>query len=293
MGAGIAQAVAAAGFPVVLKDVDPAAVERALTAARAGLARNRRLTPDELAVKCEMLSGTTAYDPFAGVDIAIEAVPEELDLKSRVFRELRAAAPAALLATNTSALSVTAMGADVGLHFFHPAAVMKLVEVIPAARTPADTLETATAFVESIHKVPIRVKECPGFLVNRILGAYLHEAIRMVEEGASPQSVDAACVDYGFPIGPLQLADASGIAVCHHAGRAMGRESKFLERLHREKRGFYPCEPGPAVSWERPVAALKAEARRCLADGVAPAADIGRAMQLGTGYPLEKRGPLC
>ena len=235
MGSGIAQVISFGGLPVVLKDVSRALVDRGLAGAR-GVYETRvkkgKMTPEDLEKKMSLISGTISVDDFSDVDIVIEAVPEKLDLKSKIFAELNAVCPqTTIFATNTSALSVTAMAAAsgrpdrvVGLHFFYPAPVMKLVEVIPALQTAPDVVDASIAFVEGLRKLPVRVKECAGFLVNRLLMPYLAEAARMVEErAAAPEQIDRACVEFGMPMGPFFLADTLGLDICARTAEVMAR----------------------------------------------------------------------
>ncbi|MBC7339748.1 MAG: 3-hydroxyacyl-CoA dehydrogenase family protein [Firmicutes bacterium] len=226
MGAEIAQVISWSGLPVVLKDVDQAMLDRGMERIR-GIYQRRvdrgRMTRDEMEQKMALITPTLTYDGFGDVDLVVEAVPEKMDLKKRVFAELDRATPStAILASNTSALSITEMAAAtsrpqrvVGLHFFYPAAVMKLVEVIAGRETSEETLDTAVEFVESLRKLPVRVKECPGFLVNRILLAAMMQVIHFQHETGAPyEEVDAVVKEKaGAPMGPFTLADTLGLDV--------------------------------------------------------------------------------
>ena len=325
MGAEIAQVITFAGLPVVLKDVEAPLVEAAVGRVEA-IYRRRvergRMDARAAREKLDLLEPTTSYDSFADVDLVIEAVPERMDLKKRVMAELDQVCPSnAILASNTSALSISEMGAAtrrppkvIGLHFFHPAHVMKLVEVIPGLDTSADTIDTAVQFAESLRKLPVQVNECAGFLVNRVLAPYLNEAVRCLEEGlATPAEIDDAVRAAGMPMGPLALADMLGLDLCLDVGRQMYEE--YGERLRpadllaelvsagyqgdKVGRGFHswaqegklpPAKEGGAFDLDRLFLPMINEAIVCLQEGVAAAQDINIAMQAGAGMP---KGPLA
>lgn len=234
MGGQIAQQIAAAGVPVLLKDVAQELVDR-------GLEEARRITPDDRAEEVlARIEGTTSYAGFGDVDLVVEAVPERLDVKQEVFAELDACTPGhAILATNTSCLSVSEI-ADatlrpdkvVGFHFFFPASVMPLVEIVEGEETSADTLQTATAFAQAIRKQPITCAEVPGFVVNRILTSALSEVWRAQEEDA----LSIAAIDEGVgaagvvPVGPYRLADLLGLDTVFHVAEHLG--AAYGERFH-------------------------------------------------------------
>ncbi|MBA2643961.1 MAG: 3-hydroxyacyl-CoA dehydrogenase family protein [Solirubrobacterales bacterium] len=235
MGGQIAQAIAAAGeLPVVLHDPDPTALERALAEAgditqrRAARAVEQgRLGDDQAAERIErtlgLLSGTTGYEGFGGVDLVIEAVPESLDVKQEVFAELDVRTPGhAILATNTSGIPVTAIADAVsferrskviGLHFFWPASVMRLVEVVVGEESSPETVASAVAFVSQIRKSPVRCADSPGFVVNRIFAAMNSEAWAEQEATQRPVAdVDAELRASGLvPMGPFEVADMIGL----------------------------------------------------------------------------------
>ncbi|OGX37906.1 MAG: hypothetical protein A3C53_05850 [Omnitrophica WOR_2 bacterium RIFCSPHIGHO2_02_FULL_68_15] len=233
MGAGIAQVISYSGMPVVLKEVSQPLVDKALATARAiyqGRVDKGKMSPQDLEAKMTLITGTTDPAAFKDVDLVIEAVPERLDLKRQVLAELDAVCPpTAILCSNTSALSISALGAAtkrpdkvIGLHFFFPAHVMKLVEVIPGVSTGSETVEDATAFAEGLRKAPIRVNECPGFLVNRLLMPYLNEAVFCLQEGAAAMpAIESAMTGAGWPMGPFTLVDALGLDVCAEAGTVL------------------------------------------------------------------------
>jgi 3-hydroxyacyl-CoA dehydrogenase len=231
MGAQIAQTISYSGLPVILKDIKADSVERGLGTVRKiyqGRVDKGKMTAHEMEQKLALVSGATDYSGFGDVDLVIEAVFEDAGIKRRVFADLEAACPEnAILATNTSSLSISGLASGlkrpekvVGLHFFNPAHVMKLVEVIPGMATATDTVDDAMAFAESLRKIPIRVQECAGFLVNRLLMPYLNEAAMALQEVARPEEavaeakrVDAALVALGMPMGPFALTDMIGLDV--------------------------------------------------------------------------------
>src|SRR3990167_2398130 len=227
MGSGIAQVISYSGLPVVLKEINEDLAQKALSNIRKiyqGRVDKGKMTPPEMESKLSLVSVTTKFEDLKDVDIVIEAVPEKIELKKKVFQELDAVLPGqAIIATNTSALSVSALGAAtkrpdkvIGIHFFFPAHVMKLIEVIPGLATSEETVQDAVSFSEGLRKIPVRVNECAGFLVNRLLMPYLNEAAFCAEEGgADPKEIDQAMVDFGFPMGPFTLVDTIGLDICH------------------------------------------------------------------------------
>lgn len=233
MGAEIAQVISAAGIPVLLKDIDEAIVERGLEKAGqiySSLEGKGILSPQEAQEKSRLLSGTVTYDGFEDVDIVIEAVIEDLETKKLVFRELDGVCPPdAMLATNTSSLSISALGAAtgrphkvLGLHFFFPAHIMQLVEVIPGLDTSQETVSDGIRLVERLGRAAVQVKECPGFLVNRLLLPYLTEAVLCVEDRtAQVVEIDKAMRQWGFPMGPFILMDSVGLDICSSVGRTL------------------------------------------------------------------------
>ena len=274
MGRGIAQVAAMAGHEAVLCDVDAAQLEHALAGIEAAMDKGVRLgkvaesTRDAALAR---LAGTgTMSEAVEGADLVIEAVPEVMSLKKRVFAEVEAAAPAgAILATNTSSLSVTEMAAGLatpgrflGLHFFNPVHIMALVEIVRGEHTNIRTLNSCFHFVQGLGKEPIVVADSPGFASSR-LGIVLGlEAIRMVEAGvASPEDIDKAMVlGYRHPMGPLRLTDLVGLdvrlGIARYLHESLGSEAfrppALLERMvakgrlgKKTGRGFYDWDSGP------------------------------------------------
>jgi 3-hydroxyacyl-CoA dehydrogenase len=237
MGGEIAQVVASAGIPVVLKDVKQEFVDQGLTKARevtqaqlGGLVAKERITQEDADRQLEQvvgrIDGALGYDGFGEVDFVIEAVPERMDIKQAVFAELDAVTPGhAILASNTSSLSVTEMGEATtrpdkvcGFHFFYPASMMRLIEVIEGEESSEETVQTASNFAQQLRKTAIRCGEVPGFVVNRILNSSVSEVWRVVEEeGLDPHEVDTVIKDSGsVPMGPFFLTDLLGLDTVLH-----------------------------------------------------------------------------
>jgi 3-hydroxybutyryl-CoA dehydrogenase len=227
MGRGIAQAAAEHALDVVLSDVTVAVAEKGKAAIAAGL--DKRIEKGELAAeaKAAILGRIQAVEGVArvaGVDLAIEAVKEDLQVKQQLFDALsRALPPPVIIGTNTSALSIAALAGSVahperflGLHFFNPAHRMRLVEVIKGPQTAVATVAAAKAFVERLGKTPVEVNEAPGFVVNRLLIPLINEAAQLLADGiASREAIDTAMtLGAAHPMGPLALADLIGLDVC-------------------------------------------------------------------------------
>ncbi len=251
MGGEIAQQVAAAEIPVVLKDVDQRFVDQGLAKAReltkaqlGGLVAKQRISQEQADAQLEELleriTGTTSNEPLGDVDLVIEAVPERIEVKQAVFAELDGCTPGhAILASNTSALSISELAAAtsrpdkvVGIHFFYPASIMRVVEVVEGDQTSTETVQAAVAFAQGIRKLPIRCLEVPGFVVNRILTSAVSELWRAQEqEGLSIEEIDRVVTDAkAAPLGPFRLADLLGLDTVLHVAEHL-RES-YGERFH-------------------------------------------------------------
>ena len=236
MGAGIAQVLSAAGIEVILKDVQQDFVDRGLANIKRmydSRVKKAALTQADADFLFANVKGSTEYKGFDDVDLVIEAALETIEVKRAIFTELdKICPPHAILASNTSALSISEIGAStkrpdkvLGMHFFNPAQTMKLVEVIPGLKTSAQTTETAMQLCRDLKKVAVKVEECPGFLVNRLLFPYLNEALYLLQEGnVSAQEIDKAAVEFGLPMGPFTLFDMTGIDVCAHVTEFLYKE---------------------------------------------------------------------
>jgi 3-hydroxyacyl-CoA dehydrogenase len=229
MGGEIAQTIANADIPVVLKDVDQKFVDQGLEKARSlwqGRVDAGKLDAAELERKLALITGTTEYAGFGDVDFVIEAVPERMQIKQTVFAELDEVTPGhAILSSNTSSLSITEMGEAtsrpdkvVGFHFFYPASVMRLIEVIEGDDTSTETSQAAYNFAQTIKKMPIRCGEAPGFVVNRILNSSVAELWRVQEEtGVDIKQIDKIVADSkAAPMGPFFLTDLLGLDTVLH-----------------------------------------------------------------------------
>jgi 3-hydroxyacyl-CoA dehydrogenase len=298
------------------------------------------MTSDERREGLASVRYTLSYKGFEDVDLIVEAVPENVALKRRVLAELdRICPPRAILATNTSALSISELGRAsgrpakvAGLHFFNPAHLMKLVEVVPGAETDPEVVETLVALARRLGKTPVVVRECPGFVVNRVLMPYLNEAVVCLQEGAAGVAeIDAAMGPQGFgwPMGPLALVDTIGLDVCHHIIAYLAshykdrlKEAALLEALVQAGRygrksggGFYDYpgrepftgaetlagelqeqgrvdRPGSSFSADRLIVLLLNEAFLCLEEGIATAEDIDTACMAGLGMRVRVEGDL-
>jgi 3-hydroxybutyryl-CoA dehydrogenase len=324
MGAGIAEVLARAGLRVHALEID----ESLLAAGRGRIeqslqraADRGRLSAEEHQATLERLAFTTRRDDLADADLVVEAVPERLDVKAALFREIDAICPPeTVLATNTSSLSVTAIAAAtdrpgrvVGLHFFNPAPVMRLVEIVDTVLIDSDVVDAARALAERCGKTPVAVGDRAGFVANALLLPYLNHAARVVETGqASVRAVDAAMTELaGLPMGPLALMDLIGLDVClpildvlwdefrspRYAAAPLLRRLTTAGHLGRKTgRGWYRydgAEPVPAIGGDSETAydatdllvAHLADAVRMSEERYATSEDIDTAMRLGCGYP--------
>ncbi|HEY2819060.1 MAG TPA: 3-hydroxyacyl-CoA dehydrogenase family protein, partial [Casimicrobiaceae bacterium] len=270
---------------------------------------NDRLIPD------------VAGDGVARADVIIEAIFENLDAKRSLFAALeKKAKPGAVLATNTSSIPLEDIAAPladpsrlVGLHFFNPVPRMMLVEVVAGQTTQPDLVARGAAFVRQIDKLPLPVKSAPGFLVNRVLAPYLMTAMRCVDEGIAPETVDEAAVAFGMPMGPIELADTVGLDICMAVGAMLDPNAAPPARLKtlidagklgkKTGQGFYTWTSGKAQ--KQPAAAVPtglaqrliepyvSEARSALADHIVADADLVDAGAVfGTGFAPFRGGPL-
>jgi 3-hydroxybutyryl-CoA dehydrogenase len=227
MGNGIAQVAARAGYSVVLRDVSEEFLERGMKAVHKSLQRDvdkERLSEEEMRVVTARISTTTGWDALAGATLVVEAVTENVEVKSAVFRTLdEVTAPEAILASNTSSISITKLGAAtrrpdkvIGMHFMNPVPVMKLVEIIRGMATSEETYHRVHSLTEKLGKTPLECNDMPGFVSNRVLMPMINEAIFALHEGvATRESIDGIMkLGMNHPMGPLALADLIGLDVC-------------------------------------------------------------------------------
>ena len=340
MGAGIAQWISARKLPVILRDINTEQVAKGMATIaklyRDGV-KHHTFTAHEARAGMERVHPAPAEVPLRHVDIVIEAAVENLELKKKIFQRLdELVSPDTVLATNTSALPISEMAAGtrhpervVGLHFFNPVHRMQLVEVIAARQTSPEVLQRALKFAQQIGKLPVVVKDSPGFLVNRILMPYLIEAGNLFEAGAKVEDLDDMMLDFGMPMGPLRLLDEVGLDVSLHVAGTLaahfGDRMKVPDCLRKmtgagllgrkSGNGFYlhekskDAKPNPQVSdyvqsqkasvitreelQERMVFLMVNEAARCLEEQiVTDPADVDFAMIMGTGFAPFRGGPL-
>jgi 3-hydroxyacyl-CoA dehydrogenase len=288
MGGGIAMTYANAGIPVLLKEVDQAALDRGLATIRRNYESSvskRKMTVDALERTMRLISPTTTYDGFESVDIVVEAVFENMDLKKATFEELgRVTRPDCILASNSSTLDIgefaraSGRPANVlGHHFFSPANIMKLLEIVRAPDTSHETLATSLKLAKRLGKVGVVVGNCFGFVANRMLAYYMREAYLLLEEGASVPDIDQALTDFGMPVGPFGMQDIAGIDVGARIRqylksigmtRAEGPQSEIPDQLFEMGRygqktgaGWYRYEAGSRTRVADPlIDSLAAEA---------------------------------
>ncbi len=278
MGGGIAMCFANAGIPVTLVETGADALKHGLGLVEKNYAQSLArgsLAQAEMDRRMVRIEGATEIDAIAGADIVIEAVFEEMEVKREVFAKLdRAAKPSAILATNTSYLDVNAIARGtkrsasvLGMHFFSPANVMRLLEIVRAADTAPDVLATAIALARRIGKVPVVVGVCHGFVGNRMLRVRSIEAERLLLEGALPQDVDGALTEFGFPMGPFAMADLAGLDISWRMRKSQGARAEIADQLceagrfgQKTGKGFYAYEadshmPRPDPEVERLILA--------------------------------------
>ena len=338
MGSGIAQWLSARGLRVVLKDIGPEPLGKGLQSIHKIYrdATTRRIFSEtEAQAGLDRILPTYEDIPLGDVDFVIEAAVEKLELKQLIFRKTGEQVPnCQAIASNTSALSIDAIANGlpdpakvVGVHFFNPVHRMQLVEVIQGTKTSAQTLATAIQFVKSIGKLPVLVKDSPGFLVNRILLPYMMEAFNLFAEGYRLERIDRVMLDFGMPMGPLRLTDEVGLDVSLHVGSDLAQRIQKLppinntvERMiaqgwlgRKSGKGFYdyssgaerqnpeihayqpatePTEAEDTMLRDRLVLVMVNEAARCLSEKVVSGpADVDFAMIMGTGWAPFRGGP--
>ncbi len=333
MGSGIVSTVSNFGFRVFFKELNDDLVKTCLNQVNRiyNSALNKgKMTEEEVKKALSLIQGRRDYKGFEEVDLVIEAVPEEISIKKAIFEEMdRRCKPEAIFASNTSALPISELASFthrkskfIGMHWFNPPQVMRLIEVVPGLETSEETVKTTMAFCEKLKKVPIRLKECAGFLVARLLGMYVNEAFWMLGEKYRPAEIDQSGVGMGMPMGPFTLGDMAGWDVVHHANQTLyesyGMRFKIPPLFHelvdsgkfgmKVGQGIYSyqkVESGPPqktgdvspspnqqereILSNRLLLTMINEGIRCLDEGIASDVDIDKALQLGAGMP---KGPL-
>jgi 3-hydroxyacyl-CoA dehydrogenase/enoyl-CoA hydratase/3-hydroxybutyryl-CoA epimerase len=323
MGGDIAAWCVVQGMQASLQDLDEAQIKKALGRAK-GLFKKQLRSP--LAV--ETAQGRLIADPggkhIKHADVVIEAIVEKLDVKQSLFRQLeKEVKPGAVLATNTSSLRLEDIakplsdpGRLVGLHFFNPVAQLPLVEIVRGEQTREEEVRKACAFVTAINKLPLIVKSCPGFLVNRVLAPYMMEAVRRYQRGEPREKIDQAALKFGMPMGPLELMDMVGLDIANHVGEELHLAPEGdnpLKTLVKQGKlgkktgeGFYVWEQGKPKRAEATysqaelerlgrelVEPMLDEAERALADRVVATGDhVDAGVIFGTGFAPFHGGPL-
>lgn len=338
MGGGIAQLFAERGLPTRMKDLNAQALAAGLVTASGIFKKQlqrRRINPRQMAQKMNLIAPVTDYSGFKSVDVVVEAIIEKLDIKCKVLGELEGyVRDDAVLASNTSSLSISAMQKAlkhperfVGMHFFNPVAKMPLVEVIKGEKSSDDAVATIYQFCKAIGKTPVVVRDTPGFLVNRLLMPYLNESTYLLAEGAPIEELDEALLDFGMPMGPMELIDEVGVDVgvkvahiLHDAFGARMLPSPMNEKVaasgrlgKKNGKGLYVYEGrkktlSPEIysilgvtpqrgsvtrveMVDRCILPMINEGARCLDEGVvASVAEADLGMIMGTGFPPFKGG---
>ena len=326
MGAGIAFTLLNSGLDVFLKEIDEDLAERSARKVRnlfEKMVIKGHLSGAEARDRLVRFQAGTSYELLSKADFVIEAVPETLEVKQKVFEALDGVCPPeTIFASNTSSLSISQLASFtrrasrvIGMHWFNPPHIMKLMEIVPGLETSPETTDLLRQICTHLGKTPVTVKECAGFLVNRLLGSYVNEALELLREGHPPETIDTSARDLGMPMGPLELGEMVGWDTIHHANMTLFQEyghrfqlPVLLVRLFENKRwgaksgkGIYAYKEGKPIDKNektiqpekkvssRLLAALINEGIRCLDEGVARREDIDLAMVLGAGMPM---GPL-
>jgi 3-hydroxyacyl-CoA dehydrogenase/enoyl-CoA hydratase/3-hydroxybutyryl-CoA epimerase len=321
MGGDIAAVCAMRGIRVTLQDTAPERIAPAVK--RAAQLFKRRLR-DERRVRdaLDRLIPDVSGDGARQADLIIEAIFENLEAKRALFAKLESLAKRdAVLASNTSSLRLSDIATAlqepsrlVGIHFFNPVPQLQLVEVVSSDDTNPIVARKAAAFVRRIDKLPLPVKDSPGFLVNRVLGPYMQAAFRLIDEGVKPETIDAAMVRFGMPMGPAELADTVGLDICLAAGKSLARGATEVPRILASKvemgqlgrktgQGIYRWENGKPVKGQpdsfgpelvdRLIDPYLAEAKRALDEGIGADAELVDAgLIFGTGFAPFRGGPL-
>ena len=329
MGGDIAAWCALRGLRVTLQDQNAERLAPAMARAAELFKKRFRGNSGGLRDATDRLIPDVSGDGARRADVIIEAIFENLEAKRALFAKIEAIAkPTAILASNTSSLQLAEIAAHfsnpqrlVGIHFFNPVPQMQLVEVVSGSKTDTVAAQNAAAFVRQIDKLPLPVKDSPGFLVNRVLGPYINEAMRMVDEGVAPETLDAAMEAFGMPMGPIELADVVGLDICVAVGKELGggqageegSEASVPKKLQslvdaknlgkKTGQGFYLWKDGKAIKGkagavnaaitDRLLTPYLEEAKSVVAEGIVADADLADAgLIFGTGFAPFLGGPM-
>jgi 3-hydroxyacyl-CoA dehydrogenase/enoyl-CoA hydratase/3-hydroxybutyryl-CoA epimerase len=323
MGGDIAAWCVVCGMQASLQDLNEAQIKKALSRAK-GLFKKQLRGQTAIDAAIARLIADPQGREIKHADVVIEAIAEKLEIKQKLFADLETRLkPGAVLATNTSSLKLEDIakplrdpGRLVGIHFFNPVAALPLVEVVRGEQTREEEVKKAATFVTAIKKLPLVVKSCPGFLVNRVLAPYMMDAVRRYEEGVARDKIDQAAVKFGMPMGPLELMDLVGLDIANHVGETLGiapGKDNALSRLVKAGKlgkktgeGFYVWDQGKPkreeVAYDQAeldalgrdlVKPMLDECERALADNIVANADhIDAGVIFGTGFAPFRGGPL-
>ena len=321
MGGDIAAICAMRGLRVTLQDTAPERIAPAIRRAAELFRRRLRDARRERDALDRLMPDVTG-EGARHADVLIEAIFENLEAKRALFAKLESVAkPDAILATNTSSLKLADLAQAlkdptrlVGIHFFNPVPLLQLVEVVSSENTHPEVTRKAAAFVRQIDKLPLPVKDSPGFLVNRVLGPYMLNAFRMLDAGAKPETLDRAMEDFGMPMGPAELADTVGLDICLHAGKSLAKGATAVPAILESKvalgqlgkktgQGIYKYangkpqkgapDPYDQTLVESLIEPYLREAETALAEGIVADADLADAgLIFGTGFAPFRGGPL-
>jgi len=321
MGGDIAAICAMRGLRVTLQDTAPERIAPAVKRA-AELFKRRLRDPRRERDAFDLLIPDVSGEGARQADVLIEAIFENLEAKRSLFAKHESLAkPGAILATNTSSLKLADIATAlkdpsrlVGIHFFNPVPQLQLVEVVSGEKTNPELAKKAAAFVRQIDKLPLPVKDSPGFLVNRVLGPYMLNAFRMLDQGAKPETLDRAMEDFGMPMGPAELADTVGLDICLAAGKALARGATSVPEVLANKvalgqlgrktgQGIYRYKEGKPIKGQPDtydqalvdalIEPYLAEAQAVVAEGIVADADLADAgLIFGTGFAPFRGGPL-
>lgn len=324
MGGDIAAWCALRGITVTLQDREPQYLSNAMKRAHKLFARKLKTTHERNAALDRLIPDCNGYG-VEKADVIIEAIFEDKDAKQAIYRDIeRRMKPDAVLATNTSSIPLEDLATVlknpkrlIGIHFFNPVAMMPLVEIVKTDKTSANTIQQAIAFTLHIGKLPLPVKSSPGFLVNRILMPYLVEAITLYDEGVSPEAIDKAALDFGMPMGPVELADTVGLDICYSVAENLALASNIsvpsgLEKMVNNKnlgkktgRGFYKYKDGKPIKdrdadlgdqkmiQNRLIFRFLNESASCIAEKIVDDNDmLDAGLIFGTGFAPFRGGPL-
>jgi 3-hydroxyacyl-CoA dehydrogenase/enoyl-CoA hydratase/3-hydroxybutyryl-CoA epimerase len=321
MGGDIAAVCAMRGLTVTLQDTSPERLAPAVKRA-AELFEKRLREPRRVRDAFDRLIPDVSGLGAGQADVIIEAIFENLEAKRELFAKLESIArPGAILASNTSSLKLSDIATAlkdpsrlIGIHFFNPVPLLQLVEIVSGEKTNPELAKNAAAFVRQIDKLPLPVKDAPGFLVNRVLGPYMQNAFRMIEEGVKPETIDRAMEEFGMPMGPAELADTVGLDICLAAGKQLAKAGAQVPKFLTEKvaagqlgkktgQGIYRWEKGRPVKGEADTVDQRLidsliepylrEADAAVKEGIVADAELADAgLIFGTGFAPFRGGPL-